>query len=132
MASYVLIRLEDQARLEEREFDEPPEDVSRKGIMWVPVIEERPEPGPDQVVEEPVDTLGPELAIRRRWNVRDLTPAEKDAKFEEQIDGGFGSIGFMAMLDMENRLRSVLKQKPLTEAQYRAALIAKLKANVPG
>jgi hypothetical protein len=126
MTTYVQIRLSDKAIMEQRDFAEPPPDVSRKGIAWLPLVIVDPSFDPDaQVKAGPVDTVG-EDAVTRAWSVRDMTADELAARQEEKITAAVGTVGLPILLDVVNTARGAAGQDPVDEATFKAQILERL------
>lgn len=70
----------------------PPALAAAKGLRWLPVADTMPEPGPLEVREGPVVTVG-ETAVTRTWTVRPKTHEERLADCHAARRAAYPPIG---------------------------------------
>lgn len=125
MTLYALIAATGQVR-ETREFAAtPPDLMASEGVRWLPIIITDPAFDPaTQVRTGPVETI---LAnsVTRVWTVRAKTAQQLDDEKTNRVEGVEFLI-FELAFDHENRVRVLEAKAPITRAQFKAALKARL------
>jgi hypothetical protein len=125
MPLYALVRLADDAVVETRDFADPPPDVTRKGIRWLPMEVTDPACDPaTQVKSGPVETVGKDR-VTRVWTVRDMTAAELDAAKDAAVDG-VDAVALRLLMSHENRIRALEGKQAIAAPQFKTALKALL------
>lgn len=89
---YALIDTDGTIRRFETHETTPPALATAKGLRWLPVADETPEPGPEEVVEGPVVTIGAAV-VNRVWMLRPKTSAERLADCHAKRREAYPPIG---------------------------------------
>lgn len=125
MTQYALIDATGQIR-ESRDFAAAPPDLTiTQGVQWLPIEITSPPFDPAlQVRTGPVTTILGDK-VTRVWTVRNKTAQElDDEKTTRVTDVDF--LLFELAFDHENRIRVLEAKAPVTKAQFRNALKARL------
>lgn len=123
---HALIYPRDQKTVVERRLIDPAEIPEQKKSWWRPVVAI----GNDDydkathVKTGPVTTIE-ESRVVDTWTIRPKTAEEIDAEKDFRISG-IDKLQFAIHFDAENRLRALEGKQPITAAQYRNALKARL------
>lgn len=99
---------------------------ANKTAWWRPVVEVGNDDynAATHVKSGPVTTIESARVVDT-WTVRAKTAEEVDAEKDIRIDA-FDRLNFEVNFDQENRIRALESKTPVTRAQYRAALKARL------
>jgi hypothetical protein len=125
MAIYALVRLADEAVVDRRDFAEPPPDLSRKGVRWLPlVVTDPPFDAATEVRTGPAASVLPDR-VTETWTVRAMTADELDARKDIAVDA-FDALTLRIAFNHENRIRALEGKQAATVAQFRSALKALL------
>lgn len=119
-------RIVNNAVAELREFGIAPDPNPKKGLDWRPCARaERPAHDPEiETISGPSYTVGAS-EVTEQYTKRDLTAGELDARKELRITA-YDRLSFDVNFDQENRIRALENKAPVTRAQYRSALKARL------
>ncbi len=125
MARFAIYR--DGDFVEERDFAEKPVLANKPQLKFYQVETIKPDfNSATQVRTGPVVEGDHAAEVRRYvWTVRDKTAEELDAEKEATINQ-FDVLAFKVLFDHENRTRAIESKAPITQAQFRAALKARL------
>jgi len=109
-----------------REFDAKPADLPHKGLKWLPVVEV----GKDDPVSETQVKEGPVAVVTDNeviytWTVRAKNAQELDADKEDALRG-IDRAQFEILFMHHNDIRDLKGQQPVTKAQFKAAIKARL------
>jgi hypothetical protein len=125
MARFAVYR--DGSFVEERDFAEKPVLANKPQLKFYAVEVVKPDfNSATQVRTGPVIEEDHVAEARRHvWAVRDKTAEELDAEKDASINQ-FDVLAFKVLFDHENRTRALEGKAPVTQAQFRAALKARL------
>jgi hypothetical protein len=121
---YTLVRPDNSIDRSATNID--PTAQTKPGYRWLPCIQ-----GTMPVVDPSLETLeGPTYSVgvadvTENWTKRNLTAQEISARQNARLNT-IDSLQFLVLFEMENRLRVLESKAPITAAQYRAALKARL------
>lgn len=123
---YKLVRVADNTVIETRDAGIDPTVQTKPGFKWLPspFVTKPDFDAKTETVEGPFYQVNAK-DVTESWNKRLLTPAELDTHKEIKLDA-IDALQFKIMFDMENRVRALESKAPITAAQYRAALKARL------
>lgn len=116
--------IKDGAIIERRYFDDPPPDVSRKGLTWLPVEIVIDPIGAGQVYDPMITTIAVDK-VTIRQPARDMTANEISAAKDSQLNA-IDKLVFEETFQLRNAIRALQSLAPLTAAQYKALIKARL------
>lgn len=116
--------IKDGAIIERREFADAPPDTSRKGFVWLPVEIVIDPLKAGQVYDATTTTIAADK-VTIRQPARDLTAAEIAAAKDSQLNA-IDKLVFEETFQLRNAIRALQGQAPLTVAQYKAMIKARL------
>lgn len=122
----MLIKLSDNSIVRTMNQGIDPNVQTKPGFKWLPCdFVTKPDFNSDtEIVEGPFYAVGGKDVVES-WNKRPLTAEELDVRKDGKVSA-MDALQFKLSFDMENRMRAVEGKQPVTAAQYRNALKARL------